>query len=151
MSSYLAGYGAGEARRAKLIQWAVIGAVLAVVLGIVGYFFGRHYAERAQLAVLVEAVRSQNHAAGHAAFGCTKQAPCRDYSLEKYLRDFGPQGEYRTLAEARVVEKWSCQGGIIRVFDFGGDKQLELFVANTDKLVSFAPPRQAWKGCNILP
>lgn len=151
MSSYLAGYGAGEARRAKVIQWAVIGAILAAVLGLVGYFFLRHYSERANLSALVEAVRSGNHVAGHAQFGCTPQKPCRDYSFEKYLGDFGPKGEYRALPEAKVVESWSCPGGIIRVFDFGGGKQLDLIVANTDKLVGFAPPRQAWKGCNILP
>ena len=151
MSGYLAGYGAGEERRAKIIKWALIGALVAVVGGTLGYFGLRHARERAQLDRLVEAVQRGDHAAGHALFGCTPEHPCRDYQMKRYLQDFGPQGEFVKLPEAKISEKWSCEGGIVRVYSFGPDKELELFVSSTDYLVSFAPTRRAWKGCTILP
>lgn len=156
MSSYLAAYGEGEERKAKLLKLAAIGVPLALLLTLAGYFFFRHYPQRQQLSGFVDDLRARNYAAAYARFGCTPVTPCRDYSMANFMRDFGPEGEFKDLPSLSVNEKWSCDtqesgGGIIRGFDAGPQRELVLFIANGDARISFAPPRQGWRGCTILP
>jgi hypothetical protein len=151
MSSYLAAYGEGEQRQAKLFKIAAIVIPLALVLGVAGYFFFRHYPQRSQLSGFVDDIQAGRLEAAYARWGCTKANPCRDYKWENFLRDFGPQGDYKDLPSLKISEKWSCESGILRGFDAGPNRELILFVANENSHISFAPPRQGWRGCTILP
>ena len=156
MSSYLAGYGEGEERKAKLFKWAALGIPTALVLGVVLYFFLRHYPQRSQLAGFLDDMRAGNVASAYTRWGCSQQNPCRDYNWERFLADFGPKGMYKDLPNAKLTEKWSCSpsdglGGIIRVFDAGPDHELALYVAKPQPVMGFAPPRRNWRGCSILP
>jgi len=151
MSSYLAAYGEGAERKARLFKIAAIGIPAALVLSVAAYFFFRHYPQRSQLSGFIADLQAGNHAAAYARWGCTQANPCRDYKWEHFLRDFGPQGEYKDLPSLSVNEKWSCQTGIIRGFDAGPNRELILFIAKEDSRMSFAPPRQGWRGCNMLP
>jgi hypothetical protein len=151
MSSYLAGYGEGEERKAKLFKLAVIGIPAALLLGVAVYFFARHFPQRQQLGAFLDDLQNGRHPAAYARFGCTAETPCRDYKYENFLRDFGPQGEFKNLPQRPVNEKWSCEGGIIRGFDVGPDRELVLFIAHGDSRLSYAPPRRGWRGCTILP
>lgn len=151
MSSYLAAYGEGEERHAKLFKAAAIGIPAVLLLGVAFYFFARHYPQRRQLDDFISDLRVGHHTAAYARFGCTPSAPCRDYKYENFLRDFGPQGEFKDLPQWKMAEKWSCDGGIIRAFAAGPDRELVLFVADGEARLSFAPPRPGWRGCSILP
>lgn len=157
MSSYLAGYGEGEERKAKLIKWATIGVPLALVLAVALYFFFRHYPQRSQLSGFLEDMRQGHMASAYQRWGCSQQNPCRDYKWERFVADFGPQGLYKDLPSAKLIEKWSCSsgnqglGGIIRVFEAGPDREVMLYIAKPEPIIGFAPPRRNWRGCSILP
>lgn len=151
MSSYLAGYGAGEERKAKLLKWAAIGIPAALVLALAVYFFCRHYPQRSQLSGFLDDMRSGSMASAYTRWGCSQQNPCRDYNWQRFLADFGPQGEYKDLPNAQTKEKWSCAGGIIRAFNAGRDQEVVFFISSPNPVISFAPPRQGWRGCSVLP
>ena len=151
MDSYLAGYGEGAERKAKLFKWAAIGIPAALVLGIALFFFFRHYPQRTQLSGFMADMRSGDLAAAYTRWGCTQQNPCHGYNWDRFVADFGPKGEYKDLPNAKMSEKWSCEGGIIRAFALDADKEVVLYVTSPAPVISFAPPRRGWRGCSMLP
>ncbi|MBY0374220.1 MAG: hypothetical protein K2Q23_09520 [Bryobacteraceae bacterium] len=151
MSSYLATYGAGEQKKADLIKWSILSVVGVAVLSVVLYYSFRHYKERARVSAFFEHIEARNFEAAYELWGCTKQKPCRDYSYEKFLGDWGPQGEYKDAHRASISERFSCVGGIIRTLDFGQDRTVSLWVESKDLLITFAPPAKLWRGCTYLP
>ena len=151
MSSYLATYGAGEQKKADLIKWSVLTVLGVAVLSVVLYYSFRHYRERGQISAFLEQIESKNFPEAYKLWGCSKEQPCRDYSYEKFLEDWGPAGEYKNAHQARISERFSCVGGIIRTLDFGQDRTVSLWVESKDLLVTFAPPPKLWRGCTYLP
>ena len=151
MASYLENYGAGEAKREGIVKWTVISVLSVLVLSVVLFYSFRHFAERQALDKFVDALKSKDYKAAYASFGCTDSNPCRYFAYEKFLQDFGPDGVYKDTSAVKMTQKWSCVGGIIRVLDFGGGNEADLIVDYDKRLVAYAPPRNMWRGCTILP
>ena len=151
MASYLENYGAGEAKREGIVKWTVISVLSVLVLSVVLFYSFRHFAERQALDKFVDALKSKDYKAAYATFGCTDSNPCRYFAYEKFLQDFGPSGVYKDPSAVKMTQKWSCVGGIIRVLDFGGGNEADLIVDYDKRLVAYAPPRNMWRGCTILP
>lgn len=151
MSGYLENYGAGEAKREGILKWGIITALCVVVLSVVLFYSFRHYRERQALSTFLEALERKDYKSAYATWGCTDANPCRYFAYSKFLEDFGPEGRYKDLKSMKVTQKWSCVGGIIRVLQFGPDNDVDLLVDYEKRYVSYAPPRNMWRGCTILP
>ena len=151
MAGYLENYGAGEAKREGLVKWGVITAVCVLVLSVVLFYSFRHYRERQALGTFLESLEKKDYKAAYATFGCTDSNPCRYFGYEKFLEDFGPKGVYQNPAGVKMTQKWSCVGGIIRVLEFAPGSEVDLIVDYDKRLVAYAPPRNMWRGCTVLP
>ena len=151
MSGYLENYGAGEAKREGLVRWSLIAAVSVLVLSVVLFYSFRHVRERQALDTFLDALRKKDYQAAYATWGCTRANPCRYFAYEKFLQDFGPAGAYKDVGAVKFTQKWSCVGGIIRVVEFGPGNDVDLLVDYDKRLVAYAPPRNMWRGCTILP
>lgn len=151
MASYLENYGAGEAKREGLVKWTVISVVSVLVLSVVLFYSFRHYRERQALDGFIESLQKKDYKGAYAAFGCTDSNPCRYFPYEKFLQDFGPEGVYKNAAAIKMTQKWSCVGGIIRVLEFGPGNEADLIIDYEKHLVAYAPPRNMWRGCTVLP
>lgn len=151
MSGYLENYGAGEAKREGMLKWGIIAAILVLVLSVVLFYSFRHFRERQVLSTFLEALEKKDYKAAYATWGCTDSNPCRYFPYENFLKDFGPEGVYKNPSGVKMTQKWSCVGGIIRVLDFGGGNEVDLLIDYDKRLVSYAPPRNMWRGCTILP
>jgi hypothetical protein len=143
MHGYLASYGAGEERRSKLIRrWSFIAVAVLIAAGVF-YFSLRDRAEKAQIANFLELLRKKDYRAGYAMWGCTDAHPCRDYSFERFMEDWGPQGPHKDYSEAHLSGSRSCSAGVIATVDFGRGEPAQLWVARNDKTLGFAP----WPVC----
>jgi hypothetical protein len=151
MAGYLENYGAGEAKREGMLKWTIISAICVIVLSVVLFYSFRHYRERQALDTFLEALRRKDYKAAYASFGCTDSNPCRYFAYDKFLQDFGPEGPYKNPSSVKMTQKWSCVGGIIRVLEFGPGVDVDLIVDYDKHLVAYAPPRNMWRGCTILP
>jgi len=151
MDSYLAGYGAGEERKAKLFKWAAIGLPTLLLVGAAAYFGLRHQPQRSQLNGFLDDLRAGQLESAYTRWGCSKASPCRDYNWERFLGDFGPQGQLKGITTAKTIQKLSCTTGIVRGFEAGPDGEVVLYVSKPDSVISFAPPQNAWRGCTFLP
>src|SRR4051812_18895407 len=102
MTDYLSTYGAGDEKREKIVK-RVAGAILAVlVLGVTGYFTLRNYSEKAQIRTFLANLKSKDYHKAYEQWGCTAEHPCRDYTFDKFMEDWGPQSVHADIQEAKV-------------------------------------------------
>lgn len=145
MASYLEGYGAGEERRERIIKRILISAGAILVVALAGYFLFRDYREKAQADRFVELLRAGQYEPAYELWGCTKDKPCRDYPLNKFLEDWGPKSPHADLAAMKIVKTQHCKQGIIRTFEWAKGDKIPLWVNRGDLTLSYAP----WPVCDF--
>lgn len=96
--SYLGSYGAGEAQREHSIKkWLGIVLGALVLIGLLVLIF-RNFSEKRQLSTFLDNLKAKNFAAAYAQYGCTDASPCRDYSMVKFMEDWGPASKYKDVS-----------------------------------------------------
>lgn len=143
MPGYLEGYGEGEERRGKIIRWTALGILLAALLTGALYYVLRDRGEKRQLANFLEDLKRKDYKSAYALWGCNDQHPCREYSFNKFMEDWGPSSPHANADAAKVTTTKSCSTGIIQFVQFPGD-EVQLWVERRSKTIGFAP----WPVCN---
>lgn len=146
MTGYLDAYGAAEterAKREKLLKNLAIGAVVAIVLAVTGWFLFRNYKEEARIKEFVQLLQAKQYAEAYKMWGCTEATPCRDYSMQRFLEDWGPQSKHPEPSAMQLKKVKSCTSGIIQVMQWGSD-EIMLWVNRNDLVLSFSP----WPICD---
>jgi len=139
MAGYLDQYGAGEARREKIIKTLVI-SLVALVAAVGALFFIFHnYREERQVKEFFNHLASRDYKAAYALFGCTDTKPCRDYAFGQFMEDWGPGSGRNNPSNFRISRSRSCGSGVILTVDFGKDQQEKLWVERKDMTVGFSP------------
>jgi hypothetical protein len=139
LSEFLEGYGVVDARRERRTWRIVILLVVLLVAGIVLYFSFRNWRENREFNAFVEFLQKKDYNSAYRLWGCDPAKPCRDYKLEKFLEDWGPQSTHADLSKMKVSKTLTCDSGIIKVMDFGGDNQVTVWVDANDRVLSYAP------------
>ncbi len=128
MSGYLDTYGAGEEKRERvvhaLLRWGSLALLIAFVLFIVFHYVIPNRSEQASVKRFFALLAAKDYKQAYAMWGCTDQNPCRDYPMERFLEDWGPQAIPNPTAE--VLDGESCGSGVIVDVDVSkvGDKRL---------------------------
>ncbi len=160
MPGYLEDYGAGEEKRGKLIRGILIGVVTVLVIGAVSYLGLRNYSENSVIRKFVATLQQKDYKQAYAMWGCTEATPCRDYSFEKFMEDWGPNSPNADASHARIEHpklnpgaigwirnvlgiQYSCKDGVIYHVTMGKGQPILLYVLRSDKTIGFAP----WTVC----
>lgn len=146
MAEFLEGYGHADEKRERIIKRIVIGVVVAAVLGLAGWFFFRDFREQQRVRSFFSLLEKQDYDGAYRMWGCDPANPCRDYTKEKFLEDWGPKGVYTRKRALKIAEKRSCENGIIQYVVYGDDEEdvVYLYVQRNSLTMSFAP----WPVCN---
>lgn len=143
MSSFMEGYGETEARRGRILKRIAIVTLVAAIVGTSGYFYFRTFFQKRVAARFIDTVEAQDLDAGYSMW-CPAETPCRFYSRERYERDFGPEGTYRNIADAKTRYVDYCDSGVVLSYEYPGSSDLlALWVDRSTGIVSFAP----WPRC----
>ena len=143
MPGYLAQYGEGEEQRERIIRWIVISAVVLSVTGGILYFFLKNYKQENQARTFFNLLEKHDYQGAYATWGCTEAAPCRDYSFNSFMEDWGPKSSHADVSSYSIRKSRSCGSGVILTVDFGPNKQEKLWVERRDLTIGFSP----WPGC----
>jgi hypothetical protein len=168
MSDFLSGYGVEEERRERLIRWIVLTLVVAVAVGGSLHLALRTHAARRQVKQFLETLQRGDYQNAYRMWGCTETTPCRDYSFEKFLEDWGPQSPHADARAARIVNinprtcgpgvlytlgaiaahllgerGCDCGSGVIHRIEFPGGEEVSLWYERKDGTLGFAP----WPAC----
>jgi hypothetical protein len=144
MPGYLEAYGAGQEKRDKLVKRATLAVVLVLIVGGVLYFLLRNYRETRQAKLFFELLRKQDYAAAYELWGCNPTSPCRDYTRDKFMEDWGPKSPHADLSALKITRTRGCTTGVILETDFGKGMTEYLWVDRTTRNLGFAP----WPVCN---
>jgi hypothetical protein len=143
MASYLATYGAGEEHREKLIRRLIIAAIVAVVAAGILYFFLKNFRQEQQARKFFDLLEKHDYKAGYALWGCTDAKPCRDYSFQNFMDDWGPNSPHADVSSYHIKRSRSCGSGVILTVDYSKNLQDKLWVERDELTLGFSP----WPGC----
>lgn len=143
MPGYLEQYGAGEEKRERRIL-LIVGSTLGIaLLGSILYFSFRDWPLERQIKQFLDAVQRQDFKTAYTFWGCTTEAPCRDYSYDRFLEDWGPKGpNAKAVANGKIAESERCGTGFIAAVGSGSD-EVALWVEQETRVVGYAP----WREC----
>jgi hypothetical protein len=142
MSDFLTTYGVDEARREKWRNRILITIIVVAVLWTSGYFFFRTYFEKRTMDRFLELLAQRDYVTAHAMFGCTPENPCRDYSYEKFIEDWGPGSLWSDPYYADIAKVRYCGDTVIFNLLIKGD-DVNLVVNKDTQEIGFAP----WPTC----
>jgi hypothetical protein len=143
VAGYLDSYGVEDAKRER--RWKTIAlAVLALaIVALVVFLVFRNRAEKRIANEFLDALRAHDYQRAYQLWGCTPQNPCRDYSMQKFMEDWGPNGLYRQPSAIQYTTVDSCGSGVVFTVQYPNAEPFGLWVDSSTKTLGFAP----WPRC----
>lgn len=143
MAGYFDQYGAGEERHGKLIKYAILSILTIAIVGGSLSFYLWDFRQERQVKRFFELAKVQDHKASYALWGCSDQTPCRDYSFERFLEDWGPKSKYAGFKEIKIARSRSCNQGVIITAIIDGNREERFMVDRQTLTIGFSP----WPVC----
>jgi hypothetical protein len=143
MAGYLEEYGVEDTQRNRLIKRGLLALLAVVVVGLALFLFFRNFQERRVANAFLDAIRAKDYQRAHNIWGCTAANPCRDYKMDRFMQDWGPNGEYAKASEGRYSIEDACGPGVVFTLEIPGVEAVGIYVNRADKTMSFAP----WPRC----
>src|SRR6267378_4384575 len=146
MGAYLEAYGANEERRVRrmrLLKISLIVLVCAGILGAVLYAVFKNHAEEWKVKAFLDALRKPDYQTAYRMWGCNESHPCRDYSFDKFMEDWGPKSPHAGVTSARIRLSQSCGTGVLLRVDYQGAEPVSLWVERNSQAIGYAP----WPEC----
>src|SRR5215467_7467826 len=114
---YLDGYGVADQRRERLIKRAVVWGAAAVVLGGGLFFWFHNWRQEQVVKQFLGLLEQKRYQEAYAMWGCTPDHPCKYYSPEKFLEDWGAASPNAHPSAIKIAHEDTCGNGV--VFDIG--------------------------------
>lgn len=134
-----ASYGVVDERRSRLVKRAILWGGLAVVAGLILFFWLRNWRQEQVVKQFLSLLEQKRYQEAYAMWGCTPQHPCKYYEPEKFMEDWGASSPYANPTAIKVVHEDNCGNGV--VFDIEAPKvdPQGLFVDKETNTLSYAP------------
>lgn len=143
MAGYLDSYGATDLKRERRTKRTLLILGIALAAGLAAFLFFRNYQEKRAVSRFFDALKAGNHAEAYRIWGCTPATPCRDYSFEKFMEDWGPQGTYANVQAARITTVDSCGTGVVMTVQYPNAEAFGIWVERDTHTLGFSP----WYRC----
>jgi hypothetical protein len=147
MASYLEAYGAAEEHRAKRVRLIKNSAIVlgsVIVAGLLAYGIFKNHSEEQQAKTFVSLLQAHDYRGAYKLWGCSETSPCKDYSFDKFLEDWGPKSAHADQSSAHIGLSQSCGSGVVIRLDYkGSEEPVSLDIERSTNVVSFAP----WAEC----
>jgi len=146
MPSYLDTYGeegARSAARAKVVKRTIITVLGIALLSVIGYFTFRTHSQEKVVDQFMSDLRQGNYQAAYGLWGCSERTPCKDYTADKFDRDWGPKSAYPNAAQLRVDNVDYCDTGVVFTVTYPQQETVGLWVDRNTNVIGFAP----WTRC----
>jgi hypothetical protein len=137
MGAYLQNYGAGEERRNRTIKFIVLGALAALILALIAYFFFHNRSEEKTAERFLAQVNAHDYKDAYVTWGCTEANPCRNYDFGRFLEDWGPKTKATSPWKIASVE--GCRSFVTVNVKADGAELQSLGVQRGARTVSYAP------------
>jgi hypothetical protein len=138
MGGYLQTYGAGDEARTRLIKRVILICLAVLVLAILAYFLLKDHSEKSKAKQFVTDLNAHRYEQAYQDWGCTAATPCRDYSYQQFLDDWGPKKS--AASHWNIASTDSCRDFLtVDVQAPGSDLQSIMVERNSQHIMGFAP------------
>lgn len=136
---YLDEYGRGDARRERFFKTLAALILIAIALSLIYYVFFRAWAEQRQAGRFLSALEEGRYEQAYEYWGCSVSEPCRYYSYDKFLVDWGPESELGPVESFHLGKWYEQKTGVIIGVTINGQPRENLWVEKDSKRVGFSP------------
>ena len=136
---FLAEYGQADRRYEKIVRFAGYLLLATLVLGSVYWLFFRNWQEERRVSQFLTLLEQQQYEEAYGLWGCSLQDPCRFYSYDKFLEDWGPQSPMAPVRSYNVGRSYEQHSGVIVLVQVNGHSISNLWVEKDTKVISFSP------------
>jgi hypothetical protein len=143
VAGYLDAYGVADERRSRLRKRIALWGIAALLVGTVLYYTFRNWSEEQQVKKFFALLDQKKFQDAYAMFGCTQDTPCKYYSADRFVEDWGPASPYANTANIRTLHEDVCGTGVVFNIQAPNTESIGLYVDKNSKQVSFAP----WQRC----
>ena len=131
---YLDAYGVADQRREKIVKRTFLWGGSALVIVVVAYFSLRTYGQQRVMNQFLSEIQHQQYADAYRMWGCPEQ--CKFYSMDKFMEDWGPSGEFAKTTNWKVQHVDYCDDGVN--FDLNLPDDAGLWVNRSTNIISFS-------------
>ena len=114
-------------------------------MGLVVYEVFKNYSEEREVQAFVDRLRDKNYQGAYEMWGCTALTPCRDYSFDKFMEDWGPQSPHANASSARIGSSDTCGTGVVIPVNFKGTDPVPLWIDRGTRTIGFSPDPECQK------
>jgi hypothetical protein len=136
-------YGATDARRERRNKRIAVWLVGILLAGSILYFSFRSYRQERVVKQFLSLLKQQNYQDAYKLWGCTQETPCKYYSADRFNEDWGPTGQYKDIANARIQAVDVCGSGVVFEMSVPKTDLFGLWVETNTNVLSYAP----WARC----
>jgi hypothetical protein len=136
-------YGVADARRERRNKLIVVGLLLAIAVGVIGYFSLRTWRQEQVLKEFLATLDRKEFQQAYRMWGCTPETPCKYYDADRFNQDWGPSTAYSHGSSAKIDNIDFCDAGVVFQVSFPNADPVSLWVERSTNLISFAP----WPRC----
>ena len=134
-----ASYGAAEEKRSRTVKKVILWGGTAIVLGVVLFFWFRNYRQEQIVQEFLSLLQQKKYPEAYAMWGCTQDHPCKYYSTEKFLEDWGGSSPWANPSAIKIVHEDNCGNGVVFSLETPKADPTGLFVDKDTNTLSFAP------------
>jgi len=139
MADYLADYGVKDQKREKRNKLIVRTVIGLVIVGGLFWYFAKTFREERLVKHFISLLESKDYKGAYALWGCTDQAPCRDYPFERFMEDWGPKSPYANAGDISTTLAESCGNSVWITIKTPKSEELGVAVDPDTKFLSFTP------------
>ncbi len=133
MGSYMAGYGAGDERRGRVIRYIVFGVLAALILAWASYAIAHDYTEKHVAKHFLAQLNERQYQAAYSTW-CPK--PCEQYDYSRFMADWG---DPKIASPWKIDSTESCKAFLTVNVTANGAELQSLSVERGTNVLSFAP------------
>ncbi len=144
MAGFLDDYGVEEERRSRFIRRLVLVAVTVAAVSLGIYLTLRTWPAKSRVRDFLADLAHKDYKAAYGAWDCAK--PCKDYTFDKFLSDWGPKTEFgASAADTSIKRARVCSSGDILVTIVSPKgTEMPLMYNSRERAIGFAP----WPICD---
>jgi hypothetical protein len=139
MAGYLDQYGAGEERRNRIIIRSILAVLMIVVVVALGWYLTLNHHQESVVKSFIAALKNHDTEGAYRIWGCTSSHPCRDYSYDKFMKDWGPGPNGPDLSVIGLTDSEECNNAAMLTLQLNASRVEQLWLDKGSDLISFAP------------
>jgi hypothetical protein len=129
-------YGVADEHRSRVVKRVVLWGLAGIVIAGALFLWFRNWRQEQMVKQFFTLLEQKKYQDAYAMW-CNAEHPCKYYSPEAFIEDWGPSSPFSNVAAIQIRHEDNCSGGVVFDLENPQAKPVGLFV-NQDNILGFA-------------